>query len=565
MTTCRLPLESHRKLAAHGIACTPENLARLAQFCSSRIAPSAAPWTFAPHIAVPLPAGAAASQTERSLVAWAMARETDWSWNQTIPAHAWRPEQQTILARSSTLRPGAIGVLEASTGVGKTRAYAAMAAAESANTRIVIAVPTLAVGRQWQEAWKLFSASALTEVWGKSQYGDDVKVAAERQAHALDACAMSSTVLCTHQMIPKALAASQADNMLFVDEAHLLSASITSLAGQFYPASALGQWIQRWSDQQTLPGTDTEEIEVSGRMRELIIRRLVPEPARQHQWRASIITRQDSEPLVWIRHATSTDAVLASLWEQTGRAILFSGTLSWQTCAGVRSIQHLARRLAIPAERLQDLGRVRPEWRDEGVTVLRPAAHMAADKKPWLGAYRGREEQWWPEAARALLTLRMRPGKTLVLANSYADIEGVRAAMGRVAGVVASQRGESIDEGIKALGRKAAWCWLATGAAWTGMDATVGLQRVVVLKLPLPDPHAMRLLAHPQDAVFDAVSRFRQGVGRLVRAAGGQGLEIIVLDGRINDPSPRWRRICQPFMQVLGEDFEHHETLDISP
>ena len=565
MISCRLPSECERKLIARGIACTPDNLARLAQFCASTVLPTAVPWSFVEGASVALADDAIPKSVERSLVTWAMAKTTDWSWYQEPVVYAWRPEQKVIMERVARLRTHAIGLLEGSTGIGKTRAFASIAATASAHTRVVIAVPTLAVGNHWRQAWPLFSTEPICEVWGKAQYGGDDKIASAAQANALENAANSCSVLCTHQMIPKVLEHCASSSMLFVDEAHLLSASMASLAGQFFPASALGKWVLRWCDQQTLPGTDDEEIEVSGRMRQLIVQRLAPERDWQLAWRASIITRQDSEPLVWIRHANSANEVLTRMWEHTQSAVLFSGTLSWLSAAGLRSTHHLARRLCIPAERLQDLGRVRPEWRDEGVTVLRPERHTASDKKMWLGAYRGREEQWWPEVACALVALRKRPGKSLVLVNSYADIEGIRTAMGRVAGVVASQRGDGVEEGLKALAKKSSWCWLATGAAWTGMDTTMALQRVVIVKLPLPDPHAMRLLAHPHDAVFDAVSRFRQGIGRLVRSAGGQGLEIIVLDGRVNDPSPRWRSICQPFMQVLGDDFENHETLDLAP
>lgn len=496
---------------------------------------------------------------------WALSTAPDWSWYTAPTTHPWRPEQKRLIERANGLRETGIGFLEGSTGIGKTRAFSFLAATAAAHLRVVIAVPTLAVGDHWRETWPLFSAEALSEVWGKAQYGDDDEFVSGRQAAALSIAANSNMVLCTHQMLPKVLEATSSSSMLFIDEAHLLSASIGSLAGNFFPASALGKLVLRWCDQQTLPGTDAEEIEVTGRMRELIIHRLVPEKDWKLSWRASIITRQDSEPLVWIRHANSVGEVFARLWKHTARAILFSGTMSWLSAAGVRSTHHLARRLGIPPDRLQDLGRVRPEWRDDGVTVLRPKRHTTDNAKMWLGAYRGREEQWWPEVASALITLRKRPGKSLVLVNSYSDIDGIRSAMGRVAGVVTSQRGDGVDVGLKALAKKSSWCWLATGAAWTGMDATVELQRVVIVKLPLPDPHAMRLLAHPHDAVFDAVSRFRQGIGRLVRTAGRQGLEIIVLDGRINDPSPRWRSICQPFMQVLGDEFEQHATLDLEP
>ena len=135
--------------------------------------------------------------------------------------------------------------------------------------------------------------------------------------------------------------------------------------------------------------------------------------------------------------------------------------------------------------------------------------------------------------------------------------------MGNTMGVVTSAKGEPVSTGAAALALSTSWLWLATGAAWTGLDLHTPLQRVVIGSLPLPDPTAMVHMASTQNAVFDAVSRFRQGIGRLVRGpnttgSSGATREIMLLDGRINDTSLSWRRICQPFLQVLGEDFDEH-------
>lgn len=563
MQNCRIPIECISRLERQEVPVSEQTLLRLATYCAVSIKPFAAPWKFAPGLTIPAPQGFTPAQVERALASWALAPTTDWEWLHPPSQYEWRPEQHILLDLVGQLREDAIGMLEGGTGIGKTRAFAWYAS--QCTQRVLIAVPTRAVGAQWIEAWKLFCDQPMAEAWGKSHYGDDEELASELQAQALQAAGQARAVLCTHQMIPKVLEAASAPSVLLVDEAHLLNAALAGLAGQFIPAAALGPWISRWSTQQTLPGSADEEIELGGRMRELVVRRLVPQQELQRDWRVSVVTRQGAEPLIWLRHGTSIEQVLHDVWSRVERAVLFSATLSWQTYAGLRTIAHQVRRLRIPHDRVQDLGRVRAPWRDEGVTVFKPPKVMATDGKPWLGAYRGREETWWPEAARALQLLKGRGGRSLVLANSYADIDGIAAAMGKTAGMVIARPDVPMAEQLKQLARKTSWCWLATGSAWTGMDTSVPLQRVVVLKLPLPDPQAMRLMAHPQDAVFDAVSRLRQGVGRLVRAAGGSGLEIMVLDGRINDLSPRWRTICQPFMQVLSEEFEEHSTLDWMP
>lgn len=543
-----------------------EMLGRLAKFCLESVAPKTSAWRFMDGVELTTPSGKSPSSIENAMHTWALSPARSWDWLQTRTTLDWRPEQVELLQRLDRLRSDAIGLLEGGTGIGKTRAMAFHAHAASAQRRTVIAVPTLAIGAQWQETWKLFCDQPMEMVWGRSNYSEDEALAEDLQEQALESASQAPAVLCTHQMIPKVLERSGTPSHLYVDEAHLLHASLASLAGVFMPVAAAGKWLVRWCDQQ-LPNSGEEvEVELSGRMREIIIHRLLPSQRHAEPWQVSVLGRPNGAPVIWLRHENSIDTVLAKLWQSTQQAVLFSGTLSWQTGTGIRSVQHNLRRLQIPVARAQDLGRVRAAWRDDGVTVLRPMPRLGSDNRQFLGAFRGREDHWWPEAAQALTELRARPGKTLVLATSYADIEGIALALAsNSTGIVFADKATPMAEQINALKAPDKWCWLATGAAWTGMDAIGVFKRVVILKLPLPDPIAMARMAHPMDAVMDAVSRFKQGVGRLVRGAGGEGLEIIVLDGRANDPSPRWRNICQPFLQVLGEDFEHHCVLDFLP
>lgn len=575
MPVCRIPLECAKQLDALGIAATPLVLKSLAAHCFQRIKPRAAVWQFAQGMTAEIPADSVPSRVEASLVTWALAQQRDLSWLPALTqssAIEWRPEQLEILERVNQIRHDAVALIDASTGIGKTDAFASFACqTRSEGHDIIIAVPTVAVGNQWTSTWEVHSpGEQLTKVWGRAQYSSDDEEAEQLQAQALSRAQSSHAIICTHQLLPRLLAL-KGGSVLFVDEAHLLHAALSGLSGQFAPVSTLGHWFARWCVEQivSLPeATNAGEIELAGRMRALAVGRLVPKDQQRLDWQASLVTRGDGEPLVWLRHTSSSQEMLADLWAQVARAVLFSGTLGWQKASGQRSVAHQVRRLALPAHRVQDLGRVRAPWRDEGVTVVKPMPKAGADGRQFLGAYRGRQALWWKEVASALGQMSPRhmgmesgnPLKTLVLLTSYADVDGIAAALPPEdrAGFLVTQKGQPMDLQQAHFQSDTCWCWLATGAAWTGMNASVPLHRVVIPKLPLPDPQAMRLLAHPDDAVIDAVARFDQGVGRLVRSRGRSGLEVVILDGRVNDPSARWRNICQPFLAVLGENFEDH-------
>lgn len=549
MKTCRLPLECVNQLASRQLGTDGLILGRLLQFCLTRKVRPAAPWKFAEGVSIPLPAGVEPGVAEAALVGWAVRLPLDWSWATDASLVPLRPEQAALQAVLAQARPGAIALVEASTGIGKTRVFARFAQEGRLRfAHVVMAVPTLAVGRQWLDEWDLLGAEPLAQVWGRAQYGDD-EGADAAQLGALEAARQARCILCSHGVLAKLLDALEGDVLLLVDEAHLLATAVAGLSGEFFPAASLGPRFLRWCQASDVLAAGGEVL-LTDRMRQVAARRL-----RSGDGAAISVVGSLSHPLVWVRDAGSVAAALGAIWQKVRQAALFSGTLTWSSAAGVATTSLMARRLAIPAARHQDLGRVRAGWRDEGVQVLLPDLRQGQDGRVWLGAYRDRVETWRAEVA-AVLSAMPRDRKTLVLLTSYADVEGVTQLLRGVAGVTSSAPGEPVEAALSRLAREDSWCWIATGAAWTGMDSSVPLQRLVIGKLPLPTPE--QLQAGTQDAVFDAVSRFRQGIGRLVRGAGGSQLEVVLLDGRINDTSARWRRVCQPFLQVLGEDFDDH-------
>ncbi len=569
MVTCRLPFECLSQLEQRRVPLSPKTLSALAAHCIAHVSPRAAPWKFAPGLLVEIDEGTKPNIAEKAMTTWAMAPQRDWSWLTTDGngIQGWRSEQTELIAKCSALRADAIGCIEGGTGLGKTRVFASMAHDNSATHQILIAVPTLAVAGQWQLAWQEFSDVPIAEIWGRAQYATENSCEAEEQKlqnAAFETAASAPIIICTHHLVHKVLQRLERKVMLLVDEAHLAALALATNVGTFAPIKIFGPWLSRWRENNMPPGDTLSELELAGRLHHLVLRKMLPALSEEEMsdWRTSLVTREDGGAMVWARHGQSLDDALNSMWPLVHRAILFSGTMGWTAYCGARGLALMSRRLCIPPERLQDLGRVRPAWRDAQVSILLPQTHQSQDGRQWLGAYRDRKSVWWTEVAQVLANIS-RTEKTLVLLTSYADVEGIAKAMGNTMGVVTSTKGEPVSTGAAALALSTSWLWLATGAAWTGLDLHTPLQRVVIGSLPLPDPTAMVHMASTQNAVFDAVSRFRQGIGRLVRGpnttgSSGATREIMLLDGRINDTSLSWRRICQPFLQVLGEDFDEH-------
>ena len=572
MNACRIPVECVERFRQKNIDATMANFSALAGFCTLHVRPQFAAWQFAPGLTTPLPDGITQSMLERALVTWAMSANPDFSWvpmvGQPVGALAeyaqasgfvWRAEQLELQEKLRALLPGNIGLVEASTGIGKTHLFSDLALSLRETGQVIIAVPTVVVGEQWQSIWQSLGFPALAEVWGKARYGDD-KLASQRQARAIEAAQLAPTVLCSHHILPKLLAKLGASPKLLVDEAHLLDKAVMSVAGSFLPIEAMGPWLVHWNERHGLPAGTVGEVDLPRGLLETIIKKMAPSLEGQAtDWRASIVCDERSQPLVWLRHSQSALAALETLWKGVEQAWLFSGTLATSGADGGRSVRQMVRRLGLPAQRAQDLGRVRAPWRDKGVRVLLPAMVAGEDGQAWLGAYRDRKAIWHKEVAQTLSSLD-RKLKTLVLMTSYADIKAVHALLGSAHGIVASSPDIAFEASRAQFAEEGAWVWLATGSAWAGMDLGSGVQRLIIASLPLPDPQTLTLAAHVEDAVFDAVCRFKQGIGRAVRDDQGLEREIWVMDGRINDRSRAWRSICHPFLQVLGEDYEVHGT-----
>lgn len=580
--TCRLPVECAKRFKMNGIALNELTIAALSNFCASNISPRFAAAKFEPGIAVRLNDGACAKRMEKSLATWALSTPIDWSWLSLETGLVnilamWRTSVQGAdIKYSPTLRPaqlelagcaaklidGNIGVVEASTGIGKTLVFSLLAKALAAKERIVIAVPTLAIGRQWQSVWASLGCAPLDEVWGKSRYGVGDE-GADQQAQAIERSVQSRAVLCSHHMVG-VLAARVPIANLFVDEAHLLERALASMAGAFYPIEIFGTRLLEWYSQAVDGVALGGDVLLSGKRRADVLARIKLGPldaaVPAEDWQVSIVGSDVGTPLVWLHKGGTDGTEMAGFWRDVGRAWLFSGTLSERTPAGLRSVASTMRRLGVPPDRRQDLGQVRVPWRDSGVVVMTPESAEGTDLRLWLSAHRDRKDLWREEVAAFLRAQCGVERKMLLLMNSYADILALQLLMQNLPGVVYSTRDTSFIDSRSSMELTVNWLWVATGAAWAGLDIQ-GLTHLAIGSLPLPDPTKFEGNESLRQAASDSVRKFKQGVGRLVRSDEtglARSLKISILDGRLNERSRAWRKICQPIRQVLGDEFEVH-------
>jgi ATP-dependent DNA helicase DinG len=142
------------------------------------------------------------------------------------------------------------------------------------------------------------------------------------------------------------------------------------------------------------------------------------------------------------------------------------------------------------------------------------------------------------------------PGGTLVLFTSYRDLRAVAAAVEpglRAAGrILLLQGGElSRTELVRQMRERGDAVLFGTDSFWTGIDVPGdALAQVIITRLPFSPPttpiaeaKAEAIRGRGGDAFTeltlpDALVKFRQGIGRLIRTRSDRGL-ITVLDSRI--------------------------------
>lgn len=278
---------------------------------------------------------------------------------------------------------------------------------------------------------------------------------------------------------------------------------------------------------------------------------------------------------------------LRSAWKQTGRAILFSGTL-YHRRDNILSTDRYANILCIPQGHKSDpnrLGKIDPvhtKWSRSPRLIVPDAASALELTPPGNRDPASAEAKWLDSVARRVVhdiaaTAR---GGTLVAMTGYDRLNGLRDAIRRIPGDLDGRLVIQSREGGKAVAEKTFVemykrgerpVWLGAGQVWTGLD--LNLKEVppwedfLLSDLVIPSVwggvesvmDAVRRETSFLSAIDKAFDEFRQVMGRTPRREGVRERRIWVLDGRCFNPAnPRsW---TAPFVRFMGE-YKDRKTL----
>lgn len=181
---------------------------------------------------------------------------------------------------------------------------------------------------------------------------------------------------------------------------------------------------------------------------------------------------------------------------------------------------------------------IHSKWLADNVQLVLPESHESFD--PSSDSYMSNCENEIKRITKGT------DGGTMVLCTSYEQIEQLeeRLASPRV---IAQRKGQSVRMLAKTYMQRYkagdAPIWLATGAAWTGIDITdkdvsaendAAIKNLIIMKLPFEQPAGNNV--NYNELVARCLIRLKQGIGRLVRRPGRRDMTLAILDGRLCQP-----------------------------
>ena len=181
--------------------------------------------------------------------------------------------------------------------------------------------------------------------------------------------------------------------------------------------------------------------------------------------------------------------------------------------------------------------------------------------------------QQWIEMAIPRL-IQAAAGRTLVLFTSYESLKSAhRAAVASLPGFPGRVMKQGEDDNgklLEAFKKENESVLFATDSFWQGVDIPgESLSQVIIVKLPFTVPNDPVFVARAEAiekrggssfmelSVPEAVIKFRQGIGRLIRRSDDKGV-VVVLDRRIYEKKYGWNFIanlndCKQLYEPLSE------------
>ena len=250
--------------------------------------------------------------------------------------------------------------------------------------------------------------------------------------------------------------------------------------------------------------------------------------------------------------------------------MLLSGTLAHITQKG-DSFDAINADLNIPPERCDAVTPLHPQWIYNTPTLYTPSPEIFHEYMPPSVTENPSVDEaamhlWLLNCAKAINhATQTAAGGTLVLMTSFDRLEGLSATIRQhypelAPRLIEQHRHERIGRSKEAFRHRAMDgqkpIWLATGAAWTGLDLRdtripdeqasedVLLTDLVMPNLPFGLDRTTTHQARTERIGFVAEiigvqRRMRQGLGRLVRREGLKHRRIWILDGRLQHAASR--------------------------
>jgi CRISPR type IV-associated DEAD/DEAH-box helicase Csf4 len=220
---------------------------------------------------------------------------------------------------------------------------------------------------------------------------------------------------------------------------------------------------------------------------------------------------------------------------------------------------YIARRLQCPLNEVATHNPLISSWLMSGVEAL---------TVPYVPEFDPANEGFNENAAYACIELLEKStGGTLVLCTSYDQIETLSRILRDVIPterILIQHPNQSINA-LKARylqlykeGKKP--IWLATGAAWTGLDISdhearaeddKAIEQLIIVKLPF-DINQKGDKYDVFESSAQCLFRLKQGAGRLIRRENRGNTRLVLLDGRIHQPVGAYRPLHEYFVVNYG-------------